>query len=106
MQTLILGIKSGTQPTQAFGVKEESEKLRRDGGRFAAVLVLALLFCGLFLLIFNVPAAGPGVLPGMIAVLVLVGMTAGGGEEKKIKAGKLRHAGIENLVFKLGLGNE
>src|SRR3989442_10981410 len=101
MKTLILGIANGMQPTKALGVKAANGKVRAKAARFAVVLVSALLFSGLLLLIAKVPAAGSGVFPGIVAVLVFVGVTTGGGEEKKIKAGKLYHAGIGTGVFKL-----
>ncbi len=106
MRTLLVGIDSGTQSTKAPVVEAGSGKARARVGRFVAVLVPVLLFSGFFMLIASEPAACSGVIPGIVAGLVLVGVTAGGGDEKKIKVGKLHHASMDIWVFKLSLGNE
>ena len=106
MQSLTLGIENGRQSTKALGGNAASGKVRTRAGRAVAASLLALLFSGVLLLISCESRAWLRVVPGLAAVLVLAGMTGGGGEEKKIKAGKLHHAGIKALVYKLSVGDE
>jgi hypothetical protein len=105
VRALLISIDSGTQSTKALVVEAGSGKARATVGWFVAVLIPVLLFSG-FLMIASEPAACSGVILGIVAVLVLVGVTVGGGDEKKIKAGKLHHASMDTWVFKLSLGNE
>lgn len=106
MQTLNLGIDNNTPFTKALGVEAASGKVRARIIHTTAVVTAALLLGGALLFILNHARTSFHVLPALGAVLVLAGMTAGGGEGKKIKAGKLHHAGLKALVYKLSLGNE
>lgn len=106
MKTHIPGIESGLRSTPAPCMQDRRGRIRVGDGRLAALLVSALLLSGLFLLLAKVPAMWLGVFLGAVAGVVLVGVTTTGSDDKKIKAGKLRHAGMDSLVFKLTLGNE
>jgi len=106
MKTLLLGIDGLAQFTRVPGVEAGSEKVQASVGRLVVGLLPALLFSGVLALMVSGPAAWSAVLSGIAAGWVLLGVAAGGHEEKRIKASKLRHAGMETGVFKLSLGNE
>ena len=106
MQTLNLGIDNNSPFTKALGVEAASGKIRARSIHTTAVVTAALLLSGTLLFILYHPRTSFRVLPALGVVLVLAGMTSGGGEEKKIRAGKVHHVGLKGMVYKLSLGNE
>lgn len=104
MRQLLIG--SGPQSTKAFGGEVRSGKLPAGAGRFGAVLIPVLLYSGLLFLIVNAPWASSGVLPAIVAGLMLLGVAVGGSGDKRIKAGKRQPAGKATVVFTLSLDNE
>jgi hypothetical protein len=106
MRTLLMGIDSGAQSGKPVVVEAGIGRARTRAGRFIAVLPTMLVFSGFVLTVGSDPAANSDAIQDFISLLVLIGVTVGGGDEKKIKAGKLHRGSIDNLVFKLSLGNE
>jgi hypothetical protein len=106
MRTLLMGVDSGTQSSMAMDVEAGSGSVRTRAGRLSAASATVLMFSGFVLTVASEPASYSDLILGFVSVLLLAGVTAGGSDEKKIKAGRLHRGSIDNLVFKLSLGTE